>query len=95
MKVLPDKPKSDDRQLQQIWSKLTKGPVTVAEARDLDRTFAGPQDPNLGEEPMFPASDADEEAPVSRVKNRPKTRPLARGEMRANTSRGPLARSTA
>jgi len=29
------------------------------------------------------------------VKNRPKTRPLARGEMRANTSRSPLARPTA
>jgi hypothetical protein len=89
MKASPNKPTSDRNQLRQIWSKLTKGPVTAAEAKDLERTFAGPQDPNLGEELMFPAQDSDEGAPETPRSKRP---PLAGGKMPASTSRRPLAR---
>ena len=95
MKAIPNKPTSDKQQLIQSWSKLTKGKVSYAEARDLDRAFAGRVDPYLGEEPMFPIEDNDEidRVVVSKKLNRSKSSTLARGDLPANTNRRPLARS--
>lgn len=99
------KPVSDRQKLIDTWSHLVGKKQTYAQAQDLDRTFAGgPADPNLGYEPQSPIEDNDEEdvlvSPAPGTKsphrrpqpNRPKTRPLARDEIRGSTSRNPLAR---
>jgi len=84
--------KSDSARSARMWSKLTKRFVSASEAKDLDLTFSGgPADTKLGAEPMSPIQDNDEE-PTTSPSNRAKTRPLARGAIRASTNRLPLAR---
>ena len=75
---------SDGERSARMWSKLTKRSVSVSEAKDLDLTFSGaPANPFLGEEPMSPIQDDDEE---------PRSNVLTRDGSRANTNRTPLAR---
>lgn len=86
---------SDGARSARMWGNLLKRFVSVSEAEDLDLTFSGaPADPMLGSESMSPIQDDDEEPMVSRSQqpNRAKTRPLARGAIRASTNRLPLAR---
>lgn len=53
-------PKTDDEILIQRWSKLTGERLTLEEARDLELTFSGAQDPMLGAEPHHPIQNNDE-----------------------------------
>ena len=64
--TVPLADKSDSGRATRMWSKLAKRSVSASEAKDLDLAFSGaPANPHLGEEPMSPVQDDDEE-PQSR-----------------------------
>lgn len=62
---------SDSGRAMRMWGKLTKRPVSSAEAKDLDLAFSGgPAKSNLGAEPMSPIQDNDEEPKSNAVVTR-------------------------